>query len=202
MGGSMGHGPVLPEADEPPFHASWEARALGITLAVGALGHWTLDESRHARESLPWADYLTLPYYAIWLAALERLIDRHSLLANAPNPHPRRLTAAVVPPMLARGGPTERPGPAPAFLPGDVVRARNLHPRGHTRLPGYARGRVGRIVACHGAHVFPDTNAHGAGEAPRSLYTVAFTGEALWGPDAEPGTVVHLDLWEPYLDRA
>ena len=74
MGGTMGHGPVVLEADEPPFHAPWEARALGITLAVGALRGWTLDESRHARESLPWAEYLTLPYYAIWLAALERLV--------------------------------------------------------------------------------------------------------------------------------
>jgi hypothetical protein len=33
LGGQMGFGPVAPETDEPKFHADWERRALGITLA-------------------------------------------------------------------------------------------------------------------------------------------------------------------------
>jgi nitrile hydratase len=82
------------------------------------------------------------------------------------------------------------------------VRARSFHPAGHTRLPRYARGKRGRIEAVYAAYVFPDTHAHDRGEEPQHLYSVAFPGEELWGPDAEPGTVVHLDLFEPYLEPA
>ena len=57
LGGQMGFGPVAPEIGEPYFHAEWEKRALGVTLTAGAMGHWTIDESRHARESLHPADY-------------------------------------------------------------------------------------------------------------------------------------------------
>ncbi len=71
LGGQMGHGPVRPEIDEPLFHAAWERRALAITLAMGATGSWTIDESRHARESLPPAIYLNASYYEIWIRALE-----------------------------------------------------------------------------------------------------------------------------------
>ena len=49
MGGTMGFGPVVPEKDEPVFHAPWERRAFAITLAMGA-GRWNIDQSRSARE--------------------------------------------------------------------------------------------------------------------------------------------------------
>lgn len=90
----------------------------------------------------------------------------------------------------------------PRFRAGDRVRARNIHPFGHTRLPRYVRGRPGRVVARRGVHVFPDSNAGGAGEDPRWLYSVAFEGPDLWGPDGDPTLTVYLDLWEPYLERA
>jgi nitrile hydratase len=91
---------------------------------------------------------------------------------------------------------------APRFHAGDAVRARAIHPPGHTRLPRYARGRRGRIASVYAAYVFPDTHAHDRGESPLHLYSVAFAGEELWGPDAERGTIVHLDLFEPYLEPA
>ena len=90
----------------------------------------------------------------------------------------------------------------PRFHPGDAVRARNLHPSGHTRLPRYVRGKRGRVETIYAAYVFPDTHAHDLGEEPQFLYCVAFEGEELWGPEAEPGTRVHLDLFEPYLESA
>jgi nitrile hydratase subunit beta len=104
--------------------------------------------------------------------------------------------------------PADRPRPrfrrevdrAPRFRAGDAVRARSFHPPGHTRLPRYARGKRGRIETVYAAYVFPDTHAHDRGEEPQYAYCVAFTGEELWGPDAEPGTLVHLDLFEPYLE--
>jgi nitrile hydratase len=90
----------------------------------------------------------------------------------------------------------------PLLHPGDAVRARNLHPSGHTRLPRYVRGKRGRVETIYAAYVFPDTHAHDLGEEPQYLYCVAFEGEELWGPQAEPGTSVRLDLFEPYLESA
>ena len=211
----MGHGPVAPPSvasasGETLFHAEWERRVLGLTLASAALGHWSIDESRHARESLPPAVYYSVGYYGIWLRALTTLLLRHGeigadeLEAGAPlrpgRRADRRLAAEAVPGVLARGGPTLREAKAPPrFATGQRVRTRNMHPEGHTRLPGYARDKTGTIEAWHGAHVFPDANAHGGGETPRHLYTVAFDGRTLWGDDADPTLTVSIDAFEPYL---
>lgn len=213
VGGRHGFGAIEPEPDEPVFHADWERRVLGVTLCCGALGHWTLDESRHARESLPPALYYGSSYYRIWLEALERLLLRHGELtpeeladgvARTPGQAAaRRLAAARVPAALAAGGPSERPIDAsPRFAPGDTVRTVAARVATHTRLPDYARDKVGRIDAAHGAHVLPDGNAHGRGECPEHLYSVVFDGTTLWGEGAEPGTEVRLDLFESYLRRA
>ena len=211
LGGQMGFGPVNPDSAAPPFHAPWEGRALGLTLCAGALGRWTLDESRHARESLPPLVYFSSSYFEIWTRGLESLLLRHGLITEADlaapdeapeaTAHPRRLSPDRVPATLARGGPTDRGlDTPPRFAPGDRVRARNIHPRGHTRLPRYVRGRIGTVEADHGGHVFPDTNAHGGGEAPQRLYTVVFDGTEIWGPDAEPGLRISIDAWESYLE--
>ncbi|MEI4232962.1 nitrile hydratase subunit beta [Roseovarius sp. D22-M7] len=213
LGGQMGFGAIAPEGPaEPLFHAPWEARALALTLASGALGRWTIDESRHVRESLHPAVYYNSSYYEIWTRALERLLLAHDLITEADlaagtaapgAAHPRQLAPEAVRPALARGTPTDRPlQTPPSFRPGDPVRARVVHPRGHTRLPRYVRGAHGVIEADHGGHVFPDTNAHGLGEAPQRLYTVVFEGRTLWGPDVEPGLRVSVDAWESYLDPA
>jgi nitrile hydratase len=214
LGGRHGFGAVAPEPDEPVFHADWERRALGLTLAAGALGHWTLDASRHARESLPPADYYASSYYRIWLRALEALLLRHGLvtaaelaagraLAAAPA-HPRVLTAAAVPGALGRGSPADRDpgGSRPAFAAGQRVRTRLANPPTHTRLPRYASGREGTIESVHGVFAFADTNAHGLGEAPQWLYTVAFAAATLWGGGADPGQTVSIDAWESYLEPA
>ena len=213
LGGQMGFGPVAPEPDEPFFHADWERRALGVTLCAGALGAWTLDESRHARESLHPVDYYASSYYAIWIKALERLLVRHGfvtgaeLASGAPAPGgraPKRvLKAEDVPAVLARGGPCDRAiAGEPRYAEGQRVRTRNMHPTGHTRLPRYARDKVGTIETVHGGFVFPDTNAHGLGEQPQRLYTVVFDGRELWGEQADPSLKVSIDAWEGYLEPA
>lgn len=213
LGGQMGFGAVAPETDEPIFHADWEKRALGLTLSAGAMGHWNIDESRHARESLHPATYYASSYYEIWTRALERLLVRHGFVsadelaegeASAGGAQPRRvLQADAVAQTLARGGPCDRSvDQEPLFAEGARVRARNVHPRGHTRLPRYVRGRVGRIERVHGGFVFPDSNAHGLGEAPQRLYTVVFDGRELWGEAADPTLSVSVDAWESYLEPA
>ena len=206
----QGFGPVRPEAGEPWFHDEWERRAFALTLAMGATGAWNLDQSRHARESMPPARYLSSSYYEIWLEGLVRLLHERGLVTDAElvdgrlrvpgTPLPRRLAADAVPAALAAGSPTGRPAPGPArFAPGDAVRARTIHPEGHTRLPRYVRGRPGTVVAVHGAHVFPDTHARSGDPDPKWLYTVRFEARALWGADTTAGEV-HVDCWEPYLE--
>jgi len=210
IGGHADDRPVRPEPDEPPFHHAWEARALAVTLAMGATGAWNLDQSRSARETLP--DYAALDYYRIWLKGLERLLAERGLAAAdeiaAGRPlHPappveRILEAEAVPPALARGSPTLRPAPAPPrFALDERVRTWAGAVPHHTRLPGYARGKVGRIARVHGAHVFADAHALGLGEQPHWLYTVCFEASELWG-DAAQRSMVSIDAWEPYLEPA
>ncbi len=206
----MGFGPVEPEIDEPVFHAEWEKHALGLTLCAGSLGHWNLDQSRFARENRHPADYYSSSYYEIWTKGLERLLVDHAVVtteelasgrSQRPGPESARvLTADRVPRALARGGPVDRePATGARFGVGDRVRAKEMNPSGHTRLPRYVRGKQGVIEAVHGCHVFPDSNARGEGEDPQWLYTVRFDGTELWGEGAEPGLWVSVDAWEPYL---
>ncbi len=95
-----------------------------------------------------------------------------------------------------------RAAQAPAkFKAGDRVRAKNINPVTHTRLPRYVRGHVGVIERDHGCHVFPDTASQGRRRNPQWLYTVVFDGAELWGADADPTVKVSIDAFEPYLER-
>ncbi len=210
MGGMHGMGPVAPEADEPVFHHEWEGRVHAINLASPTRGN--IDAGRHRIELLPPADYLRMSYYEKWLARVERLLLTGGFVTeaelasgradpNAPKSTPVRPASTVSAAMTAPYSYVRDAGPA-VFAVGERVRARNLHPVGHTRLPRYVRGRVGVIERGHGAHVFPDSHAHGHGEDPRHLYTVRFAARELWGPEASTRDSVSLDLWEPYLERA
>jgi nitrile hydratase len=211
MGGVPWSGPVVPEPNEPIFHAEWERRAFAITLAMGMPGGWNIDMSRFARENRPPEDYLSKSYYQIWLAGLERLMLERGLIAadeiEAAKPlHPakpvkRTLTPADVAAVLHRGGPTEREARSPAvFAVGDRVRTKIIDPPTHTRLPRYVRGHVGIIEMLHGVHVFPDSNSLGQ-ENPQWLYTVSFDGRELWGSDGDASVKISVDAWESYLER-
>jgi nitrile hydratase len=215
MGGLQGYGPVRIEANEPLFHGEWERRALGLTVAMGASGLWNIDLARSARESLPPLDYVQGPYYAIWIQALQKLLIERGLITEQelaqgqpitpPVTGVRVLQAAQVDAALAKGSPADRPSTqAPRFAVGQRVRALNLNPQGHTRLPRYVRGHVGTVVLHHGSHVLPDQHVNkmlppfdGTAE---HLYTVVFDGTELWGPQAEAGHQVSVDAWESYLE--
>jgi nitrile hydratase subunit beta len=212
LGGQMGHGPVVNEIDEPWFHAPWEARALALTLAMGATGTWNIDTSRHARETLPPVTYLSSSYYEIWMRGLAKLMVAHGLVTDEemdqgrmrvpPAPVKRVLKAADVAAALAKGSPCDRAcDTTPIFKPGDRVRCKNDHVTTHTRLPRYIRGAVGVVIENHGAFVLPDTNAHGQGECPTWCYNVRFEASDLWGAGADANAEVMVDCWEPYLER-
>ena len=211
LGGMHGFGPVLAEPDEAPFHTDWERRVLAITLAMGATGKWNIDMSRAARESLPPAQYLARSYYEIWFEGLKKLLLNARLVSteeieegeskSAAVASARVLMADQVADVLARGSSSNRPAPGEArFLIGDIVRTRQINPATHTRLPRYCRGKRGSIVAVHGAHSFPDSNAIGQGEQPQWLYTVRFAAVELWGADTTSASVC-VDCWESYLER-
>ena len=207
LGGMHGFGRVEVERDEPVFHAPWEGRVLGLAYQIVGLGWLNVDAFRHGIERLAPVDYLTLGYYGRWRAALERLLVERGVLAagDVDAKVAGRPTSAVAtsasPPSPAYG--FERPGGSPPrFRVGDPVRARVVSPAGHTRLPRYAAGRRGTVVAVRAAYVFPDSNAAGRGECPQHLYNVRFDGTELWGTDAEAATALHIDLFEPYLEPA
>ena len=221
MGGMHGLGPVEREPDEPVFHTEWERRAFAITLASGFLGQWNIDMSRFARERMPGPEYLTTSYYEHWLYGLEELLvekglaTREEIAARVkglkPPPAPvaktaqplRVLKADEVRDALRRGGAHRVDVDVRArFAIGDRVVAKNIHPLGHTRLPRYARGKRGVIDRDYGVHVFPDTHAAGQGKKPQHVYSVKFTAQELWGPDASARDVIHIDLWDDYLDPA
>ncbi|MGL4290738.1 MAG: nitrile hydratase subunit beta [Phreatobacter sp.] len=212
LGGRTGFGPIVPEKDEPWFHAAWEKRAFALTLAMGATGSWNIDQSRSAREQAP--DYLGMSYFEIWTAGIERLMIERGMITAAEieaghavtpaKPLPRKLMAENVAAVLARGGPTSRHVAAPArFAVGDRVLTRDAPvPTGHTRLPRYVQGKTGTVTHLHGGHAFPDANATGTGEAPEWLYTVRFSGTDLFGPEADPTSSVSVDAWDSYLSPA
>lgn len=211
MGGLQCFGKVEPEQNEPPFHAPWEGRALAMNRAMGYCGAWNIDISRSVRESLPPHIYLGSTYYQKWIYGLENLVVNAGLVGrdeldagrmlHPPKPVKRMLTAANAKAVLSRGS-YERPASEPAiFKVGDRVRARNINPTHHTRLPRYVRGQTGTVEAIRGCHVFPDSVTSGQGEDPHWLYTVVFAGPDLWGEGSDPSVTVSVEAWEPYLEK-
>ena len=191
MGGQHGHGPVVAEAAEPVFHHRWEGRVYALMRLARRAQIFNLDEMRRAIETIPPAEYLADSYYERWLAALESLLSEKGVKGEAGG----RFTGKNPPP----------PGSAtPRYAVGDRVRARNLNPHHHTRLPRYVRGHEGAIESVRPAAILPDVNAHVAGPGDRRpfepVYTVVFEAEELWGEDGGDRERVGVDLWESYLE--
>jgi len=213
MGGMHGMGPIQYEKDEPVFHEPWEGRAYALTRAMAAWRKWNLDASRHARELIPPADYLRMSYYESWIARLteqlvkSKLVTRAEIETGKPAAGSRKRTPPLTAEMVAEGIRTGNPAnrkvtsAVPRFKTGQRVRARDMHPAGHTRLPRYARAKLGTIVRDHGVFVFPDTNAHFLGENPQHLYSVRFEARELWGTSAQPHDSVYIDMFEDYLEH-
>jgi nitrile hydratase len=213
MGGMDGFGKVEAEPNEPVFHEKWEGRVMAMVRAMGAQGAFNIDMSRFYRESLPPHVYLASSYYKKWFLGLEDMLVAKGYIAADEIKSGHALAAAKP---LKRGafklddvervmvrGKFGRTAIAPAkFKAGDRVRARNIHPATHTRLPRYVRGHLGVIERDHGCQVFPDSAAMDAGENPQWLYTVVFEAVELWGVDADPTVKVSIDAFEPYLEPA
>jgi nitrile hydratase len=168
--------------------------------------------SRYSIELLSPAIYLSASYYERWFLRNVSLLTERGVIeadeiAAGHALRPRndlkrgKFSLADVERVTRRGS-YGRPAPAPArFKVGDRVRAKNIHPKTHTRLPRYARGHVGVVERLHGTHVFPDSIVTGKGEDPQWLYTVRFDATELWGADADPTVKVSIEAFEPYLEH-
>jgi nitrile hydratase subunit beta len=213
MGGMQNMGPVQEEKNEPVFHFPWEGRVFAMVGAAGAWRKWNIDTSRWARELIPPAEYLRMSYYEKWYEGLVALLTARGLVTRAeiesgkPAPGSKKVTPPLTPgqilELVAKRACTKRDvSAAPRFQAGQRIRARNINPVGHTRLPQYARGKLGTIDRDYGVFVFPDTNAQFLGENPQHVYSVRFFARELWGEQANPQDTVYLALWDDYLESA
>lgn len=216
MGGMAGLGPLDIEQNEPVFHGTWEGRVFALNLSLTSFLPGNLDYGRFMIENIPPADYLEMTYYEKWFdricdrCHLNGIIDETGLAAITSGRTPSINVTVTDPPVpadlivafLQAGNPAGREiDTPPSFNVGDAIRTKNMRPDGHTRMPRYARSKEGVVVAHHGAHVYPDSNAKLEGENPAHLYSVRFRAQTLWGETAHPKDSVTLDLWEPYLER-
>jgi nitrile hydratase beta subunit len=214
LGGMQGFGPIVIEPDEPAFHHPWERRAFAITLAAGYLGEWNIDQSRAVRERLPPTASLTTSYYEVWLYGLERLLDARGLVLDEelaarrqdPTVPVARIDRAQalgirdVERVLGTSRASRTDAAAdPRYRIGDRVLTRTINPVGHTRLPRYARGKLGLVTADHGVWVFPDSMGNGLGPDPQHVYSVRFEARELWGDGAGASDTVYVDLWDDHL---
>jgi nitrile hydratase len=213
VGGMQDFGPIRPEPNEPVFHAAWEGRIMAMNLAIAAWRKVSVDNRRYVRELIPPAEQLVMSYYEKWYAGLvanmleASMVTREEIESGKPEPGAPKLTpplsAAGVPAFWEKGAPKTRNVDAKAsFRAGQSVRTRNINPPTHTRLPRYARAKVGIVERDHGVYVFPDTNAVFLGEKPQHLYSIRFGARELWGDAASAKDSVYLDLWDDYLEAA
>jgi nitrile hydratase beta subunit len=211
MGGMQDMGPVNMEKSEPVFHARWESRVFAMYWAID--GDWPGGSGRYQRELIPPAEYLRMSYYERWLTALTELLVKSGMVTRAElesgvaaggNTKGREcLKAAAVPAAITTGSPSSSDAAVAArFQVGERVRARNLNPVGHTRLPRYTRGKPGTIAHDHGVYAFNDSLVQGLGPKPQHLYSVRFAARELWGEAASAVDSVHVDLWDDHLESA
>jgi nitrile hydratase subunit beta len=203
VGGMEGFGSIV--RDEVVFRAHWERKAFALNMCLDIPGN--TDEFRHSIERLDPSFYLSAGHYGRWLGATEtRLVERGLVssdkvdaLAGGSRARPTATKPEGLPDDSPDGGPRRDLGRPPRFQVGQSVRARDIHPSGHTRLPRYVRGHAGVVSHAHAAFVFPDTHAHGRGEDPQYVYAVQFRAADLWG---DGDHTVSVDLFEPYLEAA
>ena len=219
MGGMHGFGKVPHEDDEPVFHQTWEGRVMGIRRSLVKYDIYKPFNFRFSVESLSPAEYLSSSYYERHLRATENaaiikglitreeMDDRMEYFRQNPDALPARREdpreSEQIQQITFKLQPLHRDtGATPAFHVGDVVRAKNINPLGHTRLPRYIRGKTGTVVKYYGNHDFPDIDMDGKPSPPQPIYNVQFDAAELWGTSAEENQLLFIDMWEGYIEPA
>lgn len=182
---------------------------------------WTWADLRTGAEAMDPFDYFRFRYYEKWLAGITaflvdngylsedelsaRLAERSHGLTEPGNPGTEDLTAidGQILSYLRNGDSPRRDIAHPKFAVEQQVRIANPRTDGHTRLPGYLRGRIGVVRHVHeGDYIYFWNTGDGIGD-PMPVYLVEFTPAELWGPRAEPGAQTLIaELFEAYLEEA
>jgi nitrile hydratase len=207
MGGMQDMGPVRIEPNEPVFHTEWERRAFALFWAAAP------DDFRYQIELIPPAEYLRMSYYERLFTALGPLLTDAGMLTPAelesgkavgpPDPKWHVLSVADVASWIAPESPVSaKPTATARFHVGQRVRARNINPVGHTRLPRYTRGKIGTIARKSDVEPLEDRMPQGLGEKLQQVYSVRFSARELWGEKVHERDTVYVDMWEGYLEPA
>jgi nitrile hydratase subunit beta len=221
LAGMVGLGPIPIEADEPVWHARWQGRVLGATLAAVTSGLLVPPTQRTQVEGLHPVAYMAMGYYEAWLYALERCgvatgavtpeeIEKRfaELQANPETPMPADTNGEIKPRvqhLMRQGVPAapEKLEHPPRFAPGDVVTTKHVTVtpgRTHTRIPGYAQGRTGVIEKVYQPMVLEDALVAGEGVRLEYVYSVRLDSSHVWQQDAGAHRIL-VDLWESYLEE-
>jgi nitrile hydratase len=198
-------GPIRPEDNEPVFHKEWERRVFALFNAVDV--EWPY--RRTQIELIPPADYLRMSYYEKWLTALPQILIKTGMVTPAEIESGKAVGGVAtghhvltVPEVATWNVPDTSPKLTATahFHAGQRVRARNLNPVGHTRLPRYVRGKVGMIERDGDVEELQDSDIQVLGPKQQHVYTVRFAARELWGDQASPHDYVYVALWEGYLE--
>lgn len=213
VGGRQGFGPIAVTHHDPPFASDWEARAFGISKSMTSASDHSVDKFRYTREQLSPMEYLTSPYFEQWMrcgmamfvgSGLVTAEELASGRSDGSRPTGVRSPMSAEAAQAAIGKSTRFDGPydgTPKFAAGDRVHVSLDAPSGHTRVPQYARGRTGRVLAYRGAHGMPDDNVRNI-ETYEPLYTVAFALGDLFEEHRGSPDEVNVEIWERHLAAA
>jgi nitrile hydratase beta subunit len=202
LGGMHGFGAVPAGDTQAPFSADWERRVFGLAGVVTVLRGQSFTPFRAAIERMEPDQYLTSPYYEHWMTATATLaveggmVDQRELTQRCGGTFPLSAPAAVEAertlnlfPLCGRQ----------RFELTQQVKVRDLSHPGHTRCPRYVRGRVGTVLRINAPTPLPDLEAATGEIVPEVSYCVGFRGDQLW---SEGEGLVHVDLWDSYLEPA
>ena len=208
LGGKQGFGPIPIDKTDSPFELDWEERMWAMTRSGGLTSDITIDWFRHSVECMVPSDYLSYRYFEKWIASyfvmltdngtlmMDEVLSGKSVVKTDP-PTAMTIDDALAKNRSAHASFARDIESEPAFAVGDTVLTVTHTSDGHVRLPAYARGRRGKVIAYHGGHVDPEKGSRGIKE-PDHLYTISFSAPELWGEGANARDTVTLDLWEFY----
>jgi nitrile hydratase beta subunit len=198
LGGKQGFGRVRHALNAQVFHEPWERRVNALYSLAVRLGIFNMDEYRHAIERMEPRHYLTASYYERSLTSLATLCVEKGIVTQA---ELNRRAEGVFPLATASAPGRSNVASRQRFAPGDRVRVRNDYVPGHTRMPGYIRGKTGVVVSESPVYPFPDAHAHGVAAAEEPTYDIRFKSEDLW-PNSADAALVHVGVFQSYLERA
>lgn len=197
MGGRQGFGKVRYTLDAPAFHAEWEVRVTALYSLAVRKGIFNMDEYRHAIERMEPRHYLAAGYYERVVTSLATLCVEKGVVTHEELERRAGGTFPLAGPSATGRGNTSL---RESFEPGDRVRVKLDYVPGHSRLPGYIRGKTGVVIGKSPAYPFPDAHAHSVSAADEPTYDVRFRSEELW-PNSSDIALIHVGVFQSYLER-